>query len=129
MRGLTAAVLMLLACSVSVAGTTPLEPFPGREAASGQYRGGPVVGTIVKIDAFEKTVTVRDYRGRAVEAYLGNGARVFAARDQCEEFRTVYDLKPGLLVQVDFSGGTDSLRAEKITILPGQENRIYLNYY
>lgn len=88
-----------------------------------QPQRSTVVMEIAAIDVFQRTVTLLDPWGRAVQMHVRPGAEIRNAKESTVEFRTLDDLKPGFRVQVSFTGALDDPDTVMITILPGQEDR------
>jgi hypothetical protein len=78
-----------------------------------------IVAVIVQVDSLARTATVLDTWGKATQFDL-HGAEIRMSRNAMEEFATLYDLEPGLPVQVTYGGDPGDPDIIRVIILTDQ---------
>lgn len=116
---LIAAILFIVGDTVIAGELYALKrQFDSVIAVQQQGENNIVVGTVRHVETFERTVTISDYWGRAMVFTVKDSGSIFVSKDSMDQFATIYDLKPGVQVQITYTGLPEKPDAVRIVILP-----------
>jgi hypothetical protein len=80
-----------------------------------------IIGTVRRVETLERTVTISDYWGRAMAFTVKDSGSIFRSKDSMDQFATIYDLKPGVQVQVTYTGIPENPDRIRIVILQNSD--------